>query len=221
MDIRHHHPFPKDDMLQVLRVDASGRHAGSVSRTLTGELIDALRRAYGGIRITTRDLALEPVPFVDEAWIDANFTAPEARSAAQRAVLAHSDALVQELAQSDVVVIGVPVYNFGIPAALKAWVDMVARARLTFRYTENGPEGLLRGKRAYLVAASGGVAVGSDADFATGYLRHVLGFLGITDVEVMAADRLMARGDEAMVSARARIDEQIAPRPASRVGGIA
>jgi FMN-dependent NADH-azoreductase len=123
------------------------------------------------------------------------------RSAAQRAALAESDALVAELAAADLLVIGVPIYNFGVPAALKAWVDMVARARLTFRYTENGPEGLLRGKRAYLVVASGGTAVGSEIDFATGYLRHVLGFLGIEDVQIIAADRGSLRGERDAVDA--------------------
>ncbi len=148
--------------------------------------------------------------FVDAAWVDANFTPPEQRNEEQKAALAESDALVSELKAADVLVIGVPIYNFGIPAALKAWVDMVARARLTFRYTENGPVGLLQGKRAYLAVASGGTAVGSEIDFATGYLRHVLGFLGIDDVQIVAADRLMARGEEeAMREAHAQVDRLI------------
>jgi FMN-dependent NADH-azoreductase len=116
---------------------------------------------------------------LDTDWVTANFTPPEERGEAERAALAESDALVAELKAADVLVIGVPIYNFGIPAALKAWVDLVARARVTFRYTEQGPVGLLTGKRAYLAVASGGTPVGSAIDFATGYLRHVLGFLGI------------------------------------------
>ena len=108
---------------------------------------------------------------------------------------------------ADALVIGVPIYNFGIPAALKAWADMVVRARLTLRCTEQEPEGLLRGKRAYLAVASGGTAAGSAVDFATGYLRHVLGFLGIDDVEIIAADRAQARGPaDALNSALALID---------------
>jgi FMN-dependent NADH-azoreductase len=139
--------------------------------------------------------------------VDANFTAPDQRNALQRAALVESDALVAELMATDVLVIGVPIYNFGIPAKLKAWVDMVARARVTFRYTEDGPVGLLRGKRAYFVVASGGTAVGSAIDFATGYLRHVLGFLGIDDVEIVAADRVMGRGEgQALGDARGRIE---------------
>ena len=145
-----------------------------------------------------------------EKTADANFTPAEQRNEEQKAALAESDALVAELRAADVLIIGVPIYNFGIPAALKAWVDMVARARLTFRYTENGPVGLLKGKRVYLVVASGGTAVGSEIDFATGYLRHMLGFLGIDDVHIVAADRLMARGEEEAVrNARAQIDRLI------------
>jgi FMN-dependent NADH-azoreductase len=103
--------------------------------------------------------------------------------------------LIAELEAADTIVIGVPLYNFGIPAALKAWIDLIARARRTFRYTEAGPEGLLKDKKAYLVVASGGVPVGSDYDFATGYLRHVLGFVGITDVTVIDAGQQMMDGD--------------------------
>ena len=196
--------------LKVLRVDSSARSAGSMSRWVADELIERLRENVGAVEVRVRDLAVEAPSFVDADWVDANFTPPEQRHAGQEATLAESDALVAELKAADALVIGVPIYNFGIPAALKAWVDMVARARLTFRYTENGPVGLLQGKRAYLAVASGGTAVGSELDFATGYLRHVLGFLGIDDVQIVAADRLMARGEEeAMGEARAQIDRLI------------
>lgn len=195
-----HEPRP----LNILRIDASARTEGSVTRRLGDELIAALRIRHGRVTVTTRDLARTPPPLLDADWLAASFTEPQARDAAQRAALAASDALVAELMAADAVVLGVPVYNFGVPAALKAWIDLVARARVTFRYTEHGPEGLLKGKRAYLVVASGGVGVGSDTDFATGYLRHTLGFLGITDVEIVAADRLMQR-DDALDAASGRI----------------
>jgi FMN-dependent NADH-azoreductase len=123
--------------LKILEVAASGRSEGSVSRMLSTDLIGALEERHGNIELTRRDLN-KGLSFVDEAWINANFTAPEERSAEQRATLAESDALVAELKAADVLVIGAPIYNFGVPAALKAWIDMVARARLTFRYTENG-----------------------------------------------------------------------------------
>lgn len=192
--------------LTVLRIDASARHEGSTTRQLTDDLLDALRGRHGRLSVVTRDLALSPPPLLDADWIAANTTEPGARTATQRTVLAYSDQLVAELMAADVVILGVPVYNFGVPAALKAWIDLVARARVTFRYSENGPEGLLNGKRAYVVLASGGVAAGGPTDFASGYLRQLLGFLGITPVEIIAADQAMLRSD-AVSQARQRIGE--------------
>lgn len=200
----NHSPTP----LRILEVSASGRSRDSVSRMLGADLIDALEARHGNIELQRRDLS-RGMPFVDEAWIEANFTAPEDRSAAQRAALAESDALVAELQAADVLVIGTPIYNFGIPAALKAWVDMIARARLTFRYTEDGPVGLLDGRKAYVVIASGGVPVDSAVDFATPYLRHALGFIGIRDVEVIAADQLNSKAGESIDAARLRIADLI------------
>ena len=207
-----------DTPLKVLEVAASGRNDGSVSRMLSADLIGALEERHGNLELTRRDLN-KGLPFVDEAWIGANFTAAEERTAEQRAVLAESDALVAELKSADVLVIGAPIYNFGIPAALKAWIDMVARARLTFRYTENGPKGLLEGKKAYVIIASGGVPVDSAVDFATPYLRHALAFIGITDVAVIAAERLNSNAEESIDAARVRIAELIhtAPRLESQV----
>lgn len=190
----------------VLRIDASARHEGSTTRQLTDTLIDALRARHSRLPVTIRDLALSPPPLLDADWIAANFTEPQARSAAQRAALAYSDQLIAELTAADVVILSVPVYNFGVPAALKAWIDLVARVRLTFRYSEHGPEGLLKGKRAYVVLASGGVEVGGPTDFVSGYLRQVLGFLGISDVEIIAADQTMLRSD-AVSQAQRRIGE--------------
>lgn len=194
--------------LSILTIEASGRGQASVSRQLTQELIDALEQRYRDTKVTRRDLN-SGVGFVSEEWIAANFTAEQERSTAQQQALAESDALVAELEQADVIVIGAPMYNFGIPASLKAWVDMIARARKTFRYTDNGPEGLLKGKKAYIVLASGGVALGSAADFATPYLRHVLGFIGITDVDLIAADQLNMHPEASVDSARARIAELV------------
>jgi len=192
-------------MSHILRIDASARNAGSTTRQLTDQLVARLVEQGYGAAVTRRDLALTPPALLTEAWVGANFTDETERSDDQRAALAASDELIAELEAADTIVIGVPVYNFAIPASLKAWVDLVARARRTFRYTETGPEGLLKGKKAYLVVASGGVPVGSDHDFATGYLRHVLGFVGITDVAIIAADQQMMDG-EAIARATASID---------------
>lgn len=201
-------------VLRVLRIDASGRVAGSSTRELTGRVVESIANA-GPVAVTRRDVS-RGVRLVDEAWIDAYFTAEGDRSDAQRAELSQSDAMVAELKAADVVVIGVPIYNFGVPAALKAWIDMVARSGVTFRYTEKGPVGLLAGKKAYLVVASGGVAVDHPIDFATPWLRHVLGFLGITDVEVIGADRQNLVGETAVEMARARIESLDFSRVARR-----
>jgi FMN-dependent NADH-azoreductase len=199
--------------LRVLEIAASGRHKDSVSRMLSADLIGALEARHGEIELMRRDLA-QGLPFVDEAWINANFTPPEERSTEQRAILADSDTLVAEIQNADAIVIGAPIYNFGVPAALKAWVDLIARARLTFRYTENGPEGLLKGKRAYVVVASGGVPVDSPVDFATPFLRQALAFVGITDVEVIAAEQLNSKAEDSIDAARLRIAELIHTAPA-------
>ncbi len=201
--------------LKVLRIDSSGRTHNSTTRELADLLIEQLGRQSGALDVTTRDVAAG-LPFVNEEWINANFTDPDQRSERQRDVLAYSDKLVRELMDADILVIGAPIYNFGIPAALKAWVDMIARARVTFRYSENGPVGLLAGKRAILVVASGGTPVGGSMDFASTYLRHVLAFVGITDVATIAAERLMVQGEAAHAAAVAEImklacaDQQLA-----------
>lgn len=189
---------------QILKISSSGRIEGSASRALSRDLISALKDRYGDIDVVDRDLATG-VPVVDEAWIEANFTTEASRTLQQRKTLAYSDTLVAELQNADVLVIGVSMYNFSITATLKAWIDMIARASLTFRYTENGPQGLLSGKKAYLVVATGGVPVGSPMDFATPYLRHALAFVGITDVEIVAADRLNSGAEESLNKARAQI----------------
>lgn len=189
-------------MTHVLRVDGSMRQDGSTTRDLTDRVIARLAPT----ETTTRDLA-EGIGLIDADWIGANFTDADDRSPAQVARLAESDALIAELQAADVIVIGMPIYNFGIPAALKAWIDMIARARVTFRYSENGPVGLLEGKRAIIVAASGGTAVDSDIDFATPYLRHALGFVGITDVEIVSADRQMSDMAAAVEKAESQIAE--------------
>ncbi|MEM1430692.1 MAG: NAD(P)H-dependent oxidoreductase [Pseudomonadota bacterium] len=186
----------------VLRIDASARRTGSISRELADEIIARIAPQD----VTIRDLAATPVPQIDEQWIGANFTAADERTEAQRSTLALSDQLVGELQAADTLVIGLPIYNFGVPAALKAWVDQVARAGLTFRYTADGPKGLLDGKRAIVVVASGGTEAGSEIDFATGYIRHVLSFIGITEVEFVTADRLMVDADASRATAAAQIE---------------
>lgn len=167
----------------ILHINSSAREQGSITRTLSAQLVDKLQQQTGA-KVQQRDLR-NGMPFLDEAWVNANFTDPAQRSREQQAALIYSDSLVDELRQATQLVIAVPIYNFGVPAVLKAWIDQIARARETFRYTENGPEGLLKGKKAFVVIASGGVPIGSAMDFVTPYLKQVLGFIGIEDVAVI------------------------------------
>ena len=178
----------------VLRIDSSARRNGSVSR----DLADRILARFGDVRVITRDLADTPIPQLDEEWVNANFTPAADRSPEQVEKLSLSDRLVDEIRTADTLEIGVPIYNCGVPAALKAWIDHVARAGVTFKYSDAGPVGLLEGKRAIVVIASGGTPSGSEIDFATNYVRHVLGFIGIHDVEVVTADRLMVDADATM-----------------------
>jgi len=188
----------------ILRIDSSARTEGSVTRELSDLLAQALAEQAG--EVTVRDLTAQPVPHIDEAWVNANFTDPALRTPDHKQSLAGSDVLVAELKAADHVIIGAPIYNFSIPAALKAWIDQIARARETFRYTEAGPEGLLKNKTAWIVVASGGVPLESAVDFATPYLRQVMTFVGITDVLVIDASRWDFRNadDQAAIRDMAR-----------------
>ncbi len=188
----------------VLHIDASARKSGSVSRDLSDRIVSALMSNNKEVRLIRRDLA-DGIPFIDETFTAAINTPADQRTAAQRKALDVSDALVAELQAADVIVIGSPIYNFGVPASFKAWIDQVARAGVTFSYTENGPVGLLENKKAYIALASGGTQVGSDIDFASGWLRHVMGFIGIHDVEMVAADRTMM-DDQSVARAEAEAE---------------
>ncbi|MGD8325285.1 MAG: NAD(P)H-dependent oxidoreductase [Sphingomonadales bacterium] len=177
--------------LKVLRIDSSAQKNGSTSRKLAGAFLNKLALVHGELDVKVRDLS-DGVPLIDEAWVTAKAKTPEALSEEDRSVLAFSDQLIDELEQADIFVIGAPVYNFGPSAALKAWIDLIARPRRTFKYTENGPIGLLENKKAFIIVASGGTELGSSVDFLSGYLRHILGFIGVEQVEFIAADKLMS-----------------------------
>lgn len=194
----------QDGPLHVLHIDSSSRYAGSVSRRLSARVVARLKEAHPGAEIRVRDLA-QGVPPATEIYVNAINKKPETRTPEEVAALAPSDALVEELKWADVVVIGTPMYNFNVPAALKAWIDQVARAGLTFRYTSSGPVGLLENKRAIVAMASGGTPLGAPADFVSPWLRHILGFMGITDVSVVAADRV-AVDETSLARAEAQVD---------------
>lgn len=186
----------------ILHIDASARTEGSVTRDLSARLVAQNPKA----KVIIRDLAAAPLPQITEDWVNANFTPVDARTEAQRKTLELSNSLVEELQAADTLIIGLPIYNFGVPAAMKAWIDLIARAGLTFRYTENGPKGLLDGKRAIVAVASGGTKTGSEIDFATPYIRHVLGFIGITDVAIVSADQMSVDADASLARVEAEIE---------------
>ena len=192
--------------LNTLLVSASARQQDSVTRRFANELVHALQTQYGELQIQERDVS-QGMPYVDEQWVNANFTASDRRNARQNETLTYSDSLVAELQQSDVIIIATPVYNFSVPASLKAWIDQIARAGLTFNYTANGPVGKLTGKKAYIVMATGGTVLGSDIDFASGYLKHVLGFIGIEDVTIISAERFNQDDEQGLLNIRAQIQD--------------
>lgn len=184
-------------MTKILHINSSVRNNGSISRKVTEEFLNKWKAKEADVVITERDLAAHPLPHLTEQTLGAFFTPDENRSAEQKQIAALSESLVKELFDADVIVIGAPMYNFSITSGLKAWVDHVARAGVTFKYGENGPVGLLTGKKVYIFTASGGVYSQGPAavmDFAGTYLRAVLGFIGLTDVEIIHSEGL-ATGD--------------------------
>jgi FMN-dependent NADH-azoreductase len=180
--------------MNILQVNSSARAfsngSGSFSTRLANELVQGLREAQPDATLTLRDLTAAPHPALDETTLQALFTPAEARTPEQAARVAQDDALIAELQAADVVVLGVPMYNFGVPSQLKNWIDAIARARVTFRYTEKGPEGLLTGKTVYAVLTRGGVHRDQPSDTVVPYIKTTLGFLGMTDVRFVYAEGL-------------------------------
>lgn len=186
----------------ILRLDGSIRSDESVTRKLTDDIV----ARFDGADVISRD-SLHELPLINEAWVGANFTPAEQRSPEQKELLALSDRLIEELRAADTLVLGLPVYNFSVPAGFKAWIDLIARAGVTFHYTENGPEGLLKDKRAIVAMAAGGTQLDSDIDFAGRYVRHLLGFIGITNVEFVRADRLAIDAEGSLAEAHKAVEE--------------
>ena len=182
-------------MSNVLIVESSARLQGSFSRQLTHQFISQWKAAHPADPVTVRDLALNPVPHMD-ANLLGGWMKPEAqRSTAEQASLQRSDELTDELLNADVLVLAAPMYNFAIPSTLKAWLDHVLRAGVTFKYTDTGPQGLLNGKKAYVLTARGGIYAGSTTDHQEPYLRQVLAFIGIHDVTFIHAEGMNLGGD--------------------------
>ena len=199
--------------MKILQINSSARSAGANSTRLADAVTTRLKAANPGAVVELRDLAAHPHPVLDEAALGALFTPAEQRSPEQAARVALDDALIAQVQAADVIVLGVPMYNFGVPVQLKTWSDAIARAGVTFRYTENGPEGLVKGKKVYVALARGGVYRDTPADSQVPYLKGVLGFLGMTDVEFIYAEGLAMgpeSADKAFAAAEAAIGAVVA-----------
>jgi FMN-dependent NADH-azoreductase len=183
-----HFSFIGARMSHVLVIESSARQQGSISRQLTEQFIQQWQAAYPGDQVTVRDLALQSVPHLDSSLLGGWMTPVAQQTEAEQAALLRSNNLTEELLAADVLVLAAPMYNFAIPSTLKAWLDHVLRAGVTFKYTETGPQGLLSGKRAFVLTARGGIYAGTGLDHQEPYLRQVLGFIGIHEVSFIHAE---------------------------------
>ena len=199
--------------MNILQINSSARRDASHSTALASKLVARLREVDPEAGVTVRDLAVTPHPVLDEDVLGALFTPEAQRTPAQAARVRLDDALIAEVKAADVIVLGVPMYNFGVPAQLKNWIDAISRAQVTFRYTANGPEGLLKGKKVYVALTRGGKYRNTPADTQVPYLKTVFAFLGMTDVHFVYAEGL-AMGPESeqsgLAAAHAQIEDAVA-----------
>lgn len=199
--------------MNILQINSSARTVGSHSTRMATDIVKRLQAAHPASSLTLRGLGHTPHPALDEATLQALFTPAEQRSPTQTARVSQDEALIAELQAADVVVLGVPMYNFGVPAALKNWIDAIARAGVTFKYTDKGPVGLLQGKKVYVALARGGLYRDTPADTQVPYLKTLLGFLGMTDIQFVYAEGLNMGPEaeqKALASAEAQIDAVLA-----------
>ena len=198
----------------ILRLDASASVDTSNSKKLGDELIARLMALHPGATVQQRDLNQE-IGFIDQNWVTANFTPIEQRSEIQQQRLAFSDELIEEIRRSDHIVLTTPMYNFGIPSTLKAWIDMICRAGATFQYTADGPVGLIKGKTVDIVITTGGVHLQSPVDFVTDYLKQVFRFIGIEDINIIGADAMSVDADSSYQKALDQIEQYYAVKTAA------
>jgi FMN-dependent NADH-azoreductase len=195
--------------MNILQINSSARSSGSESTRLADAIVAKLFAATPGAQVTRRDLAAQPHPILDEAALGALFTPAESRTDAQNARVALDMALVAQVQAADVIVIGSPMYNFGMTVQLKSWFDAIAKAGVTFKYGANGPEGLLTGKKVYVTLARGGMHKDGASDLQVPHLKTLLGFLGMTDVTLIYSEGL-GMGPEAVAKAQAEANQEIA-----------
>ena len=199
--------------MNILQINSSARIGNSQSTKLASSLVERLRTDHPEATLTVRDLSRTPHPSLDESALQALFTPADRRTPEHNARVALDDALIAEIQAADVVVLGVPMYNFGVPAQLKNWIDAISRAQVTFRYTANGPEGLLKGKKVYVALTRGGKYRNTPADTQVPYLKTIFAFLGMDDVQFVYAEGLAmgaAAEQNALASARSQIEELFA-----------
>jgi FMN-dependent NADH-azoreductase len=199
--------------MNILQINSSARTEGSHSTKLANALVERIRADNPGATLTLRDLARRPHPHFDESTLQALFMPADQRTPQHTERIALDDVLIAEVQAADVLVLGVPMYNFGAPAQLKNWIDAISRAQVTFRYIANGPEGLLKGKKVYVALTRGGLYRNTPTDTQVPYLKTIFGFLGMTDVQFVYAEGL-AMGPEAeqnaLASAQSQIEELLA-----------
>ena len=194
--------------MKILQINSSARVEGANSTRLANTVTARLQAKHPGATVTVRDLAVTPHPVLDAAALGALFTPADQRTPEQAARVALDDALIAEVQAHDAIVLGVPMYNFGVPVQLNTWLDAIARAGVTFRYTANGPEGLIQGKKVYVAFARGGIYRDTPADSQTPYIQTILGFLGMTDVKYIHAEGL-AMGPEAVDKAFTQAEDDL------------
>ena len=194
--------------MKILQINSSARVEGANSTRLANTVTARLQAKHPGATVTVRDLAVTPHPVLDAAALGALFTPSDQRTPEQAARVALDDALIAEVQAHDAIVLGVPMYNFGVPVQLKTWLDAIARAGVTFRYTANGPEGLIQGKKVFVAFARGGIYRDTPADSQTPYIQTILGFLGMTDVKYIHAEGL-AMGPEAVDKAFTQAEDDL------------
>lgn len=198
--------------MKILQINSSIYSVDGQTSQMADQFVMSLLRNHPGAKLVIRDLVRDPIPHLDAARFAALMQKPEERTPDEQAVVNLSDTLIEELRQADVLVLGLPMYNFGVPSQLKSWFDHIARAGVTFKYAQQGPVGLMRGRKVYVLAARGGRYAGTPADTETAYVHHFLAFLGITDVKFIYAEGLAISPEareQSLALARERIENLV------------
>ena len=193
-----------NEMNEILFYKTSPKNEGSISTELGEYLVNRLSKE-GNTNVSKRQL--DQIPFINQKIINGLYINDNEKTLEQLEALKISDAIVKDVHENDTIIISTPIYNFAAPAVLKAWADLVARLNKTFQYTDNGPVGLLKNKKAYIVVSSGGTKIGSEIDFFTPWMKFFLNFIGIKDVTFISADQLMSDDGSKIIQAKSQINE--------------